>query len=450
MKTMLALNRFGVVATLALVSALVFGGCSSSENRGTDSSVAGAGGLGKLDAGTGGMGGAIADASVSDSYSPPDVATASDGPTAPDSQPQLDAQVVADAPVLDGKGDTGTAPDLEAGVIDTKSTTSSDGPIDVGPGGGGGGGGKTGSSGVGGAAGTRGSAGSGAGAGGTTPRDAGSGGSAAAADGGPPPTPSFDHPCVIEGWGNPVQATFSADGSVYGFGTQAGVVKIIRTADDQPLVAVAAHDAPVTALAISADGSLFASAGTDGTIRVWDLASDMIANIAPIGGAILGLALSPDGKRVASVGQDDFVVGRVFSIPQSQLVSTLSWNNFQNYAHVVEFAPDSGNVVTYGNQIVRWNPATGAMLGAVTLENPPVIALMDVSADGSTVATGYSDAITIFDGHSGQTITSIFRRSDDGDAPFVGRRPVRRRPDLPPELNLGLCGQLARVRQRRW
>jgi hypothetical protein len=132
MKTIQALNRFGVVAALALVSALMFGGCSSSENRGTDSSAAGAGGLGKVDAGTGGTGGAKADASVSDSYSPPDVATASVGPTAPDSQPQLDAQVVPDAPVLDGKGDTGVAPDLEAGVIDTKSTTSGDGPIDVG------------------------------------------------------------------------------------------------------------------------------------------------------------------------------------------------------------------------------------------------------------------------------------------------------------------------------
>jgi hypothetical protein len=123
---------FGVVAALALPSALMFGGCSSSENRGTDSSAAGAGGPGKADAGTGGTGGAKADASVSDSYSPPDVATASDGPTAPDIQQQLDAQVVPDAPVLDGKGDTGVAPDLEAGVIDTKSTTSGDGPIDVG------------------------------------------------------------------------------------------------------------------------------------------------------------------------------------------------------------------------------------------------------------------------------------------------------------------------------
>jgi hypothetical protein len=128
MKSRQALNVFGIVATLVLPSALMFGGCSSSENGGTDSSVGGAG-PGKADAGSGGTGGAKADASGSDIYSPPDVVAASDGPTAPDIQPQIDTQRVSDAPLLDGKGDMGVG--LEAGVIDTRSTTPSDGPIDA-------------------------------------------------------------------------------------------------------------------------------------------------------------------------------------------------------------------------------------------------------------------------------------------------------------------------------
>jgi len=65
--------------------------------------------------------------------------------------------------------------------------------------------------------------------------------------------------------------------------------------------ALASGDAgDVTEVAVSAGGAVLAAAGTDHTVRLWDLATRRVtAALAGTGGAVRGLALSPDGRTVA-------------------------------------------------------------------------------------------------------------------------------------------------------
>jgi WD40 repeat protein len=126
--------------------------------------------------------------------------------------------------------------------------------------------------------------------------------------------PSLDHPCLVEGWGEPAYARFSDDGTLYAVGTGSGVIKLLRTADDQTLLQIAAQDAPISTMAISPDGSLIASAGSNGTIRVHTTAGALVSSAQPLVAPVHALAFSPDGTRLAATGSDNYVVARVLSM----------------------------------------------------------------------------------------------------------------------------------------
>jgi DNA-binding beta-propeller fold protein YncE len=94
-------------------------------------------------------------------------------------------------------------------------------------------------------------------------------------------------------------------------------------------------------VAISPDGSRLASAAQDGMVTVWDAATGQIAlNLKGHAGAVSGVAFSPDGQRIASAGRDETV--RVWDVVTGQEVLTLKGPKGAMTA--VVFSPDGSRL----------------------------------------------------------------------------------------------------------
>ena len=78
--------------------------------------------------------------------------------------------------------------------------------------------------------------------------------------------------------------------------------------DAATLLATLAADAPVTALALSADGRYVASGHADGVGVVWDVGAQVpVARLVGGLGAVSSLAFSPDGDRLYALGDGSVI-----------------------------------------------------------------------------------------------------------------------------------------------
>jgi WD40 repeat protein len=103
---------------------------------------------------------------------------------------------------------------------------------------------------------------------------------------------------------------FSPDGKTLASAGADGTVRLwdvgTRRALDQPLEG---HNGVAYGVAFSPDGKTLASAGADGTARLWDVGTRSALGQPLEGhdGDVTSVAFSPDGKTLASAGDDGTV-----------------------------------------------------------------------------------------------------------------------------------------------
>ncbi len=112
---------------------------------------------------------------------------------------------------------------------------------------------------------------------------------------------------VFRDLGHPAYAVaFSPDGRLLAVGGKESGVRLGEARDGQPLALLEGYHDTVQALAFSPDGrSLVAGSGTDGVARVWDVASRRyLGRFTGHDRRVWAVAFAPDGRALATAGSD--------------------------------------------------------------------------------------------------------------------------------------------------
>lgn len=130
--------------------------------------------------------------------------------------------------------------------------------------------------------------------------------------------------------------------------------------NDSPAVLVKPSDELITALTVSANGSVMYAAFDDMTVKGWNVATRTLRSTLSFGDRqINGLDLSPSGDLLAVVGEDNGLT--VWSIRENRT----AWrNDLYEPALSAKFSQDGASLYTSGgdNWIREWQVSSGRMI----------------------------------------------------------------------------------------
>ncbi len=168
-----------------------------------------------------------------------------------------------------------------------------------------------------------------------------------------------------------------------------GTVRLWNPATGKPRAVLKGHEGAVRSVVFSPDGRTVASGGDDGTVRLWNPATDEQRDVLTgHQGRLWTLAFSPDGRTVASGGSDGTV--RLWNPATGKRRGSLTGHH--GPVRSVAFSPDGRTVAGAGEDgtVRLWTTATGRT-GTVFTEHEGAVNAVAFGADGRTVASGGSD-----------------------------------------------------------
>ncbi len=206
---------------------------------------------------------------------------------------------------------------------------------------------------------------------------------------------------------------FAPDGLVVAIGTMAGQLQTWRpgqaSAEPTPVVpehVIAAHEAAIWDLAISPDGRLVASASADETCRIHNLASgELVHSITKHAAAFYGTHFSPDGGTLATSSRDRTI--RLWDTATWQPRGVLEGHAGTVYS--VRFSPDGERLVSASQDgsLRVWSVAAMRELVVIPASTERIFRA-SFSPDGQRLAAASEDGTaSVWDAASGRLIRSL-------------------------------------------
>jgi WD40 repeat protein len=226
--------------------------------------------------------------------------------------------------------------------------------------------------------------------------------------------------------GNPLDVTsgsanavaFSPDGSILAAADADGTVVLFDVATGArvgrplhprygPLYAPGRQSRDINGLAFSPNGRLLATAGNDGSMVLWDLErrAPIGRRLRPGGGDLVtAAAISPDGRMVASGVDGGTVV--LTRVPDGKELYELTATGVSGPISLA-FSPDGKTLAaaTFDGKVRLWDPRTGMPRGPAWAAIDGAAMGTSFSPDSSVVAiSGSEGTIALWDVRSGKRI----------------------------------------------